>query len=141
MVGKVAVIKGLSILQANLVFDRQRHFSQPRHILSIFSVIHNSWSMRWQVANGVHEMDKAIIFQKKNEQKRKRWEYLASGHMTCTKKVANWAFSRIKADQLAPLVDRIGQASTWNVESNRWSGSLFQQPFWYDRPPFPYPSL
>lgn len=34
----------------------------------------------------------------------------AVGHVTCTEKVADWAFSWIKADQLASLVDRIGRA-------------------------------
>lgn len=34
----------------------------------------------------------------------------AVGHVTCTDKVADWAFSLIKADQLAPLVGRIGRA-------------------------------
>jgi hypothetical protein len=31
------------------------------------------------------------------------------GHVTRTEKVADWAFSWIKADQLASLVDRIGR--------------------------------
>ena len=30
----------------------------------------------------------------------------AVGHVTCTEKVADWAFSWIKADQLAKFVDR-----------------------------------
>lgn len=34
----------------------------------------------------------------------------AVGHVTCTDKVADWAFSWIKADPLAPLVGRIGRA-------------------------------
>ena len=34
----------------------------------------------------------------------------AVGHVTCTEKVADWAFSWIKADQLAPWVGRIGRA-------------------------------
>jgi hypothetical protein len=33
----------------------------------------------------------------------------AVGHVTRTEKVADWAFSWIKADQLASLVDRIGR--------------------------------
>ena len=32
----------------------------------------------------------------------------AVGHVTCTEKVADWAFSWIKADQLAKFVDQIG---------------------------------
>lgn len=36
----------------------------------------------------------------------------AVGHVTCTDKVADWAFSLIKAatGELAPLVGRIGRA-------------------------------
>lgn len=45
----------------------------------------------------------------------------AVGHVTCTEKVADWAFSWIKADQLAEFVDRIGRPGT----SNEWPGSLF----------------
>lgn len=46
----------------------------------------------------------------------------AVGHVTCTEKVADWAFSYIKADQLAEFVDRIGRPGTSN--ENRWPGSL-----------------
>lgn len=46
----------------------------------------------------------------------------AVGHVTCTEKVADWAFSWIKVDQLAEFVDRIGRPGTSN--ENRWPGSL-----------------
>mgnify|MGYP007135368192 FL=1 len=38
----------------------------------------------------------------------------AVGHVTCTEKVDDWAFSWIKADQLAKFVDRIGRPGTSN---------------------------
>lgn len=45
----------------------------------------------------------------------------AVGHVTCTEKVADWAFSWIKADQLAEFVDRIPRNN-----ENRWpSTTLF----------------
>ena len=48
----------------------------------------------------------------------KKREGRAVGHVTCTEKVADWAFSWIKADQLAEFVDRIGRPGTSN--ENRW---------------------
>lgn len=53
----------------------------------------------------------------------------AVGHVTCTEKVADWAFSWIKADQLAEFVDRIPR----NVEFRMKIGGLLQ-PSLYDRP-------
>lgn len=59
----------------------------------------------------------------------------AVGHVTCTEKVADWAFSWIKADQLAKFVDRIGRPGTSN--ENTWS---FYNPIYMIGPaPFPLP--
>lgn len=55
----------------------------------------------------------------------------AVGHVTCTEKVAHWAFSWIKADQLAKFVDRIPGTSN----ENTWS---FYNPIYMIGPaPFP----
>lgn len=54
--------------------------------------------------------------------------------MTCTEKVADWAFSWIKADQLAEFVDRIGRPGTSN--ENRWLSTTL---FIYMIGPAPFP--
>ena len=49
----------------------------------------------------------------------------AVGHVTCTEKVADWAFSWIKADQLAKFVDRIGRPGTSNENTRSIDNPIY----------------
>lgn len=63
----------------------------------------------------------------------------AVGHVTCTELVADWAFSLIKADQLAAFLLSKSRSNRAGGTSNEiGSRVLFLQPFDMIGPPYPF---